>query len=93
MFCALHNYAPLMFCQDAVLAAEAGVDGIIVSNHGGEFSEPASAFRTVDADLRDVRSSDGIVSAHPISVERFVKPPSQLYAFDRGPIQNPQATS
>jgi isopentenyl diphosphate isomerase/L-lactate dehydrogenase-like FMN-dependent dehydrogenase len=23
--------------QDAVLAAEAGVDGILISNHGGEF--------------------------------------------------------
>ena len=25
-----------LFNQDAVLAAEAGVDGIIISNHGGE---------------------------------------------------------
>ncbi len=30
----MHNL--LTFAQDAVLAAEAGVDGILLSNHGGE---------------------------------------------------------
>ena len=29
------------FLQDAVLAAEAGVEGIIISNHGGEHFVPS----------------------------------------------------
>lgn len=31
-----HTIHDLMVLQDCVLAAEAGVDGVLLSNHGGE---------------------------------------------------------
>lgn len=49
--------------QDAVLAAQAGVDGILISNHGGQYYFE-SRFENQQPTLWTNRQAIGIVSGH-----------------------------
>jgi hypothetical protein len=64
--------------QDAVLAAEARVDGILLSNHGGMVSQPPLSNDFIKLFFR---SAIGIVSCRPVRLDE----PYQLVLFSSMP--------